>query len=239
MRHPSAGQPARWGLLATFLALTACAPAVRPTGDMTPVMSTLGPAPLVASLDRPDRWVMVGRPSADQLRLDLDESLPAVYLAAGRQAFTIGHRVDRHLLAQPYLTWRWKLAAHPGPLHPVRVVVGFTDASAPLPAAGTLDHLPDGTRVLELVWSSKALGRGSLDRPVSDDAPARYIVRGGEEALGRQWSEGVDLITLHDRAWPGRSTSDTRIVFVGVRVEAYNGPPPPPAALISGLNLIR
>ncbi|MEQ9575480.1 MAG: hypothetical protein RLN77_07845, partial [Rhodospirillales bacterium] len=119
---------------------------------------------------------------------------------------------------------------------------GFADTSRPLdPEDVTLRRLPDGVRVLELVWNDKALRRGTMDMPRAD-GPARYTVRGGEEALGKRWQEGVDLISLHDTAWPGLSTSQTRIVFVAARVAATPPARPGtsvPAALISDIRLLR
>jgi len=225
----------RRGMLATLLILllaTGCAGAGVPDSELRAVMSALGPTPMIVGLQQQERWLLQGRPGAEQLKIALDEGLPAVLVAAGPDSFMAGHQVNLHLLAVPYLTWRWKMAPHKGPYHPVRIAVGFADAG------GEGGRIPAARRVLELVWSDKALRRGFMDAP-RDGATARYVVRGGEEALGRQWEEGMDLVTLHDLAWPGVSTSRTRIVFVAVHAATYDGPPPAPAALISDINLLR
>lgn len=220
---------------AVFLtALLAAGCSANPAADaeLRAVMSALGPTPMVVGLERRERWLLRGNPEPGQLSIALDEGLPAVLAVAGSGEFSAGHWVNLHLLAVPYLTWRWKMASHPGPFHPVRLAVGFADTG------GEDGKVPDARRELELVWSDKALKRGFMDA-AGDGRAARYVVRGGEEALGRQWEEGVDLVSLHDRAWPGVSTSRTRIVFVIVRAADYDGPPPPPAALISDINLLR
>jgi hypothetical protein len=100
--------------------------------------------------------------------------------------------------------------------------------------------LPDDVRILELVWNDRALRRGTMDMP-RDSGPARYTVRGGAESLGKRWQEGIDLISLHDQAWPGLSTSHTRIVFVAARAvpTAPGASGQRPAALISDLRLLR
>jgi len=239
-----------WWALMTAFALTgglaACAtgpdsPAPSATEIQT-IMATLGPSPLFAGLDPGDRWLVVGDPSENRVRMAVDEGLPAVLMATGADDLILGRRIDQHLLAAPFLTWTWKMSPHAPPYHPVRIAVGFADTSRPLdPKDVTLRRLPDGVRVLELVWNDKALRRGTMDMP-HDGGPARYTVRGGEEALGKRWQEGIDLVSLHDRAWPGLSTSHTRIVFVAAR--AVPAPPPrpgrpAPAALLSDLRLTR
>lgn len=213
-----------------------------PPSNIQNIMATLGPSPLFAGLDPGDRWLIVGDPLDGHARMAMDEGLPVVHLLAGPDDLILGRRIDQHLLAAPFLTWAWKMSPHAPPYHPVRIIVGFADTSRPLdPKDVTLRRLPDGVRVLELVWNDKALRRGTMDMP-RDGEPARYTVRGGEEALGKRWPEGVDLISLHDQAWPGLSTSHTRIVFVAVRVVPTSPPRPGaslPAALIADIRLLR
>jgi len=249
-RHPVA---VRMVVAAAMLsaALTGCmagrhggdrlAPGQSPS-DIQNIMATLGPSPLFAGLDPGDRWLIVGDPLGGRARMAMDEGLPVVHLSAGPDDLILGRRIDQHLLAAPFLTWNWKMSPHAPPYHPVRVIVGFTDTSRPLaPEDVTLRRLPDDVRVLELVWNDKALRRGTMDMP-KDGTPARYTVRGGEEALGKRWQEGIDLISLHDTAWPGLSTSHTRIVFVAARVAAAPPARPGtsvPAALISDIRLLR
>lgn len=221
-------------------------PAPSPTGTATEIqtiMATIGPSPLFAGLDRGDRWLIVGNPSHDRVRMAVDEGLPVVHIAAGSDDLVMGRRIDQHLLAVPFLTWRWKMSPHTSPYHPVRITVGFADTARPLdPKDTTLRHLPDDVRILELVWNERALRRGTMDKP-QDREPARYTVRGGQESLGKSWQEGVDLISLHDQAWPGLSTSRTRIVFVAVRAvpaaASSSRQGALSAALISNLRLIR
>ena len=206
-------------------------------------MATIGPSPLFAGLDRGDRWLIVGSPSEDRVRMAVDEGLPVVQITGGGHDLILGRRIDQHLLAAPFLTWRWKMSPHAPPYHPVRIAVGFADTSRPLdPKDVTLRELPDGVRILELVWNDKALRRGTMELP-RGSKPARYTVRGGPEALGKRWEEGIDLISLHDQAWPGLSTSHTRIVFVAVRAVIISRPGnsdgSAPAGLVSSLRLIR
>ena len=230
------------GAVAALLAGCVTASGPGRIGDMQSVMATLGPSSLFAGVDPGDRWLIVGTPSGDTARMATDEGLPVVLITAGSAELILGRRIDQHLLAAPYLTWAWKMSPHPGAYHPVRIAVGFADTSRPLdPKDVTLRDLPDGVRVLELVWNQRALRRGSLDMP-NGDRPARYTVRGGPESLGKRWQEGVDLISLHDRAWPGLSTSHTRIVFVAARTvpgDWRNTGMPVPAALVSDLRLMR
>ncbi len=244
-RRPAARRLSAFLAAGLTLGLFGCVtgPAGTPSdpSEIQSIMATLGPSPLFAGLDPGDRWLIVGDPTNGSARMVADEGLPVVQITAGEDDLILGRRIDQHLLAAPYLTWTWKLSPHKGPYHPVRIAVGFADTSRPLPERDeTLRHLPDGVRILELVWNEKALRRGTLDMP-HGAAPARYTVRGGEEGLGRRWQEGIDLITLHDRAWPGLSSSHTRIVFVAARAV----PTPrrsgrtPPAALISNLRLMR
>lgn len=229
---------------AVAIILGGCVTASGPgrVGNMQSVMATLGPSSLFAGVDPGDRWLIVGSPSDNHVRMATDEGLPVVLITAGPDELILGRRIDQHLLAAPYLTWSWKMSPHPGAYHPVRIAVGFADTSRPLdPKDVTLRHLPDGVRVMEMVWNRRALRRGSLDLP-NGDRPARYTVRGGPEALGKRWQEGVDLISLHDRAWPGLSTSHTRIVFVAARAVAGDWRKigmPVPAALVSDLRLMR
>ena len=180
--------------------------------------------------------MIVGTPDGDQVSMAVDEGLPVVNMRAGRNDLIMGRRMEQHLLATPFLTWDWKMSPHEERYHPVRIVVGFTDGPSPTgKAIRTLTHLPGQARVLELVWNEKALRRGVMDPPSADGkTPARYTIRGGEEALGKRWSEGIDLIALHDRAWPGVSTRNTRIIFIAARAAPYRGRKQPPAALISG-----
>ncbi|MEQ9560034.1 MAG: hypothetical protein RIG67_30020 [Rhodospirillales bacterium] len=214
----------------------------QPPSEIQNIMATLGPSPLFAGLDPGDRWLIVGDPLGGRARMAVDEGLPVVHMSGGPDDLVLGRRIDQHLLAAPFLTWAWKMSPHVPPYHPVRIIVGFADTSRPLdPEDVTLRRLPDGVRVLELVWNDKALRRGTMDMPQAD-GPARYTVRGGEEALGKRWQEGVDLISLHDTAWPGLSTSHTRIVFVAARAAATPPARPGaslPAALISDIRLLR
>lgn len=225
--------------------LSACGTGAPPpqASEIQNIMATLGPSPLFAGLDPGDRWLIVGNPAPERARMAVDEGLPVVLMSAGTDDLILGRRIDQHLLAAPFLTWAWKMSPHLPPYHPVRITVGFADTSRPLDARDvTLRRLPADIRVLELVWNDKALRRGTMDMPQGDE-PARYTVRGGAEALGKRWQEGVDLISLHDKAWPGLSTSHTRIVFVAAR--AVPAPPPrsggtsAPAALISDIRLLR
>ena len=214
-----------------------------PATEIQTIMATLGPSPLFAGLDPGDRWLIVGNPSPERARMAVDEGLPVVLMSAGSEDLILGRRIDQHLLAAPFLTWNWKMSPHRPPYHPVRVAVGFADTSRPLDARDvTLRSLPGDVRVLELVWNDKALRRGTMEMP-RDGGPARYTVRGGEEALGKRWQEGVDLISLHDQAWPGLSTSHTRVVFVAARAvpapRAESGSISVPAALLSDLRLLR
>ena len=154
------------GAVAALLASCVTASGPGRIGDMQSVMATLGPSSLFAGVDPGDRWLIVGTPSGDTARMATDEGLPVVLITAGSDELILGRRIDQHLLAAPYLTWSWKMSPHPGAYHPVRIAVGFADTSRPLdPRDVTLRDLPDGVRVLELVWNQRALRRGSLDMP--------------------------------------------------------------------------
>ncbi|MEK9673057.1 MAG: hypothetical protein VW268_11235 [Rhodospirillaceae bacterium] len=226
--------------LSVVTTATACAPTGR-IDDFDRIMAALGPSPLFAGLEDRRDWMTVGRPASGQVAMAVDEGMPVVKIDAGPDDLILGRRIDQHLLATPYLTWAWKMSPHGGLYHPIRVIVGFRDG--PTPAGrrdAALTEIPRGVRVLEMVWNEKALRRGVLEPPGAEGrTPARYTIRGGEEALGKRWTEGVDLISLHDSAWPGVSTSDTRILFVSVRAAPYAPVGPRPVALISDIRLIR
>jgi hypothetical protein len=101
-----------------------------PPTDIQTIMATLGPSPLFAGLDPGDRWLIVGTPSADRVRMAVDEGLPVVLMTAGADEMILGRRIDQHLLAAPFLTWRWKMSPHATPYHPVRIAVGFSTLPA-------------------------------------------------------------------------------------------------------------
>lgn len=231
----------RAALTALLLFLAGCAGhREAPAVDLGPVMRTLGPTPLFASLDQPEDWIVVGRPTPERVALVQDEGRPAVKITVGAERLVLGHRLGRHILSVPFLTWTWKVSHHRGDLHPVRLVVGFRDGvDKTAPPAGPIDHLPRHDRMLELVWSASALQRGWMRRPPKGhpDARARYVVRGGEERTGVQWREGVDLTALHRRAWPNTPMDQTRTAFIAV--EAPSAPPRDAliGALISDIRL--
>lgn len=221
--------------------LSGCSATSGRISDLEKVMAALGPSELFAGLEAENEWMIVGSADEDQASMVIDEGLPVVQIRAGSDDLIMGRRVDQHLLATPFLTWSWKMSPHQGQYHPVRLIVGFANIPTPVgDRRQTLRRIPRHARVLELMWNERALRRGVLDAPTPDDrTPARYTIRGGEEALGKRWDEGIDLISLHDRAWPGVSTRDTRVLFVAVRAAPYQGKGTPPAGLFSDIRLIR
>lgn len=226
-------------LLLLFLSGCAARPPA-PAMDLGPIMKTLGPTPLFASLDQPKDWFIIGNPTPDHVSLGRDEGKPAAKLTVGPARLVLGHRLDRHLLSVPFLTWTWKMSHHPGAIHPVRLLVGFRDGVVKSPPPpGPLDHLPPYDRLLELVWGASALQRGWMQPPPKDqpDARARYFVRGGEERTGIQWREGVDLSALHRRAWPNAPMDQTRTAFVAVEIAPRRSADTLVGALVSDIRL--
>ena len=172
MRQVAGGRRMWLAVLLTALLAAGCSANPAADAEMRAVMSALGPTPMVVGLERRERWLLRGGPEPGQLSVALDEGLPAVLAVAGSGEYSAGHWVNLHLLAVPYLTWRWKMASHPGPFHPVRLAVGFADTG------GADGKMPEARRELELVWSDKALKRGVMDeatagRPATSSAAGR------------------------------------------------------------------
>ncbi len=196
-----------------------------PEGQMT----VLGPDAGFDLNDESSDWVVVGN-ARNQVGLYIGGPVPVLAVNAGPQSLVAVRKVAAHLLATPYLDWRWNLESTDSGIHPLRVVVGFSsndnDDEGLLawlfkPGDEDVSPLPAHDRALTLVWGASALRRGHfITPPLTQDAamvaPApHYTVRGGAENTNQWWQETVDLAALYAEAWPGDTRSRVRIAFIG------------------------
>jgi len=226
---------ARWCCLAAMLAgLIGCAHPEAGIG-LDGSLVILRPMAGFSTARLSDDWMIAGTPPKTSPAAVSEDGQLSLRFEAGGKAYALMRRVNAQLLATPYLAWRWQQLGAIGVRHPVRIVVGLADAGGKnrkgmfgrLLSHMTSTAMPDFDRSIIVSFGSSALMRGSLDASVEKShrrGIARYVVRGGRENLKRWWNETVDLSNLHRLAWPGIDMRATRIVYIGVTVQASAKP---------------
>ncbi|MDA1088749.1 MAG: hypothetical protein O3A85_00325 [Proteobacteria bacterium] len=207
-------------------------------------MDVLGPVPAFEPNALPLDWVRVGNIAQGQLSVVTRDGVPAQKVINGKQSFIAVKPTQASLLATPYLSWAWNMAAHDKDVHPVRLAIGFLGGNPQSQSqAGSQDidraGLPPHDRAVVIVWGLSALQRGAISIPkttVGRQAAAQYTPRGGSENTDSWWFETVDLSDIYRRAWPGDDAGKAKITFIGIAAAPARKPT---AAYISGLRLSR
>lgn len=170
----------------------------------------------------PDYWHLEGEPSRGSLSITEARGVPALGVRPGSSDYWFVREVNASLLATPFLSWSWYSEPPTSGTHPVRLVIGFANAgssrSSPWWAVMASD-LPRASQIVSIEWSETALGRGTVIGPKTrqdDRSYARYIARGGVEYANRWWTDSVDLSLLYHQLWPGLTTRNAEIRFIGV-----------------------
>lgn len=216
-------------LLAIFAVFLFSACSEIKTKNVTPEgrLDVLGPTPEFTIEGLPSDWVLVGRSTANNIKINPIEGVPGIGLTSSDESLLAVRRVNAMMLATPYLSWAWNMTDHGDGMHPVRIIVGFKNNTIDTkPGFFSLarvglnnEDLPPHNRALAIVWGDSALGRGSLRLPpVGADTPEAplYIPRGGRENTNKWWMETVDLSEIYQKAWPDDSARDIAVSFIGI-----------------------
>ncbi len=216
-------------LLAIFAVFLFSACSEIKTKDVTPEgrLDVLGPTPEFTIEGLPSDWVLVGRSTANNIKINPIEGVPGIGLTSADESLLAVRRVNAMMLATPFLSWAWNMTDHGDGMHPVRIIVGFKNNTIDTkPGFFSLarvglnnEDLPPHNRALAIVWGDSALGRGSLRLPpVGADTPEAplYTPRGGRENTNKWWMETVDLSEIYQKAWPDDSARDIAVSFIGI-----------------------
>jgi len=208
-------------------------------------MNVLGPDPGFTTESLPADWVVVGNPEPPQLTIATILTIPSLKVTSGGTSFVAVRRTSASLLATPYLSWAWNMEQHDGPVHPVRLVIGFRGGEIQggrWPRLSTLwsgEKLPPHNRAITITWANSALKRGTLNTPPAEGerrAATHYTARGGRENTDAWWVENIDLSRIYREAFTDDDPVHARIAFIGV---AATGGKAVSAAYISGIRLSR
>ena len=138
--------------------------------------------------------------AAGELSYATVDGVPALRFSTDDSASMLVRFTDIRLDRYPVLEWRWRVeqpiesgideTTAAGDDHPARLFLRFETAAGE-------------RRAMEIVWGNDRLHRG--DFKYIDGFP-HYVARGAEAAIGRWYSEALDLRPLVEKFWPGLST---------------------------------